>query len=114
MGMLPSASLGPATAGGRNVGLYEPVHGTAPDIAGKGVANPLAAILSAGLLLRYSLNMTDAPAWVEATVQPVLEQGRRTGDIAKPGEQGLGTTQMSDTVVHQLDRCSLRRSRTWW
>src|SRR5439155_1724327 len=66
MGMLPSASLGPAGAGGRNVGLYEPVHGTAPDIAGKGIANPLAAILSAGLLLRYSLNMTEAAGRVEA------------------------------------------------
>ncbi len=103
MGMLPSASLGPAAAGGRNVGLYEPVHGTAPDIAGKGVANPLAAILSAGLLLRYSLNMTDAAAWVEAAVQRVLEQGRRTGDIAKPGEKVLGTREMSDHVVHELE-----------
>src|SRR3989441_2016480 len=103
MGMLPSASLGPAAAGGRNVGLYEPVHGTAPDIAGKGVANPLAAILSAGLLLRYSLNMTAAAAWVEAAVQRVLEQGRRTGDIAKPGEKVLGTREMSDHVVHELE-----------
>src|SRR5690242_9307883 len=100
MGMLPSASLGSRTgAGGGPVGLYEPVHGTAPDIAGKGVANPLAAILSAALLLRYSLNLTDAASRVEAAVQRVLEQGRRTGDIAKPGEKVLGTREMGDHVL---------------
>src|SRR5689334_10063385 len=103
MGMLPSASLGPAGAGGRNVGLYEPVHGTAPDIAGKGVANPLAAILSAGMLLRYSLNMVDAASWIEAAVQRVLEQGRRTGDIARPGDKVLGTREMADHVVRELE-----------
>jgi 3-isopropylmalate dehydrogenase len=103
MGMLPSASLGPAGAGGRNVGLYEPVHGTAPDIAGKGIANPLAAILSAGLLLRYSLNMTEAAGRVEDAVQRVLEQGRRTGDIARPGDKVLGTREMGDHVVHELE-----------
>ena len=103
MGMLPSASLGPAAAGGRNVGLYEPVHGTAPDIAGKGIANPLAAILSAAMLLRYSLNMTEAAGWVDAAVQRVLEQGRRTGDIARPGEKVLGTREMGDHVVRELE-----------
>ena len=103
MGMLPSASLGPAAAGGRNVGLYEPVHGTAPDIAGEGVANPLAAILSAALLLRYSLNMTDAAGWIEAAVQRVLEDGRRTGDIARPGDKTLGTREMGDHVVRALE-----------
>jgi 3-isopropylmalate dehydrogenase len=103
MGMLPSASLGPAASGGRNVGLYEPVHGTAPDIAGKGVANPLAAILSAALLLRYSLNMTDAAGWIEAAVQRVLEDGRRTGDIARPGDKTLGTREMGDHVIRALE-----------
>jgi 3-isopropylmalate dehydrogenase len=103
MGMLPSASLGPASAGGRNVGLYEPVHGTAPDIAGKGVANPLAAILSAGMLLRYSLNMTEAAGWIDAAVQRVLEQGRRTGDIARPGDKVIGTREMGDHVVRELE-----------
>ena len=93
MGMLPSASLGPAAGGGRNVGLYEPVHGTAPDIAGKGIANPLAAIL----------NMTEAAGWVDAAVQRVLEQGRRTGDIARPGEKVLGTREMGDHVVRELE-----------
>src|SRR5215813_6175769 len=103
MGMLPSASLGPAASGGRNVGLYEPVHGTAPDIAGKGVANPIAAILSAALLLRYSLNMTEAAGWIETAVQRVLEQGRRTGDIARPGDKVLGTREMADHVVRELE-----------
>ena len=103
MGMLPSASLGPAAAGGRNVGLYGPVHGTAPDIAGKGVANPLAAILSAGMLLRYSLNMTEAAGWIDAAVQRVLEQGRRTGDIARPGDKVIGTREMGDHVVRELE-----------
>jgi len=103
MGMLPSASLGPAAGGRNNVGLYEPVHGTAPDIAGKGIANPLAAILSAGMLLRYSLNMTEAAGWVDAAVQRVLEQGRRTGDIARPGEKVLGTREMGDHVVRELE-----------
>jgi 3-isopropylmalate dehydrogenase len=103
MGMLPSASLGPAATGGRNVGLFEPVHGTAPDIAGKGVANPLAAILSAGMLLRYSLNMVEAAGWIDAAVQRVLEQGRRTGDIARQGDKVLGTREMGDHVVRELE-----------
>ena len=103
MGMLPSASLGPASANGRNVGLYEPVHGTAPDIAGKGMANPLAAILSAALLLRYSLNMSEAAGWIEAAVQRVLDQGRRTADIARGGDKVLGTREMGDHVVRELE-----------
>jgi 3-isopropylmalate dehydrogenase len=104
MGMLPSASLGSlAGKGGGPVGLYEPVHGTAPDIAGKGIANPLAAILSAGLLLRYSLNMTEAAGWVDAAVRRVLEEGRRTADIAKPGDKTLGTREMGDHVVRALE-----------
>jgi 3-isopropylmalate dehydrogenase len=103
MGMLPSASLGSAAASGGTIGLYEPVHGTAPDIAGKGVANPLAAILSAALLLRYSLNMVDAAGWIEAAVGRVLDDGRRTGDIARPGEKVIGTREMGDHVVRALE-----------
>ena len=80
MGMLPSASLG------GTVGLYEPVHGTAPDIAGQGVANPIAAILSSAMLLRYSLDLVDAAAKVDRAVLRVLEQGYRTADIAVAGE----------------------------
>ncbi len=97
MGMLPSASLG-----GR-VGLYEPVHGTAPDIAGKGIANPIAAILSAAMLLRYSLDRgTDADR-VETAVLRVLEGGHRTGDIASGGSRPLGTRAMADLIIKEVE-----------
>ena len=98
MGMLPSASLG-----GR-VGLYEPVHGTAPDIAGKGVANPIAAILSAGMLLRYSLNLGPDADRVEAAVLHVLEQGHRTMDIRSEGTKPVGTVQMGDLIAQHVER----------
>jgi len=98
MGMLPSASLG-----GR-VGLYEPVHGTAPDIAGKGLANPIAAILSAAMLLRYSLDRGPDADRVEAAVLRVLEQGHRTGDIAAPGSTTAGTREMGDLIARELER----------
>jgi 3-isopropylmalate dehydrogenase len=100
MGMLPSASIG-----GR-VGLYEPVHGTAPDIAGQGIANPIAAILSAAMLLRYSLNMAPQADCIEAAVQQVLEQGHRTRDIAAQGEKAIGTTAMGDLIVRDVERRS--------
>jgi 3-isopropylmalate dehydrogenase len=98
MGMLPSASLG-----GR-VGLYEPVHGTAPDIAGQGIANPIAAILSAGMLLRYSLDRGPDADRVDAAVLRVLEQGHRTADIAGPGERRTGTTEMGDLIAREIER----------
>src|SRR5688572_28160684 len=79
-GMLPSASLG-ATTGERTFGFYEPAGGTAPDIAGKNLANPIAQILSAGLMLRYSFGLNDAAEAVEATVSRVISSGLRTGDI---------------------------------
>src|SRR5947199_3810183 len=105
MGMLPSASLGSlAGAGGGPVGLYEPVHGTAPDIAGQGVANPIAAILSAAMLLRYSLNMTREADRIDAAVRRVLEQGHRTRDIAARGDKALGTREMGDLVVQHVER----------
>jgi len=105
MGMLPSASLGAlAGAGGGPVGLYEPVHGTAPDIAGQGVANPIAAILSAAMLLRYSLNMVREADRVEAAVRRVLEQGHRTRDIAGPKDKALGTKEMGDLIVQHVER----------
>ncbi len=97
IGMLPSASL---DANGK--GLYEPIHGSAPDIAGKGVANPLATILSAALMLRYSLNQEAAARRVEAAVAKVLAQGLRTADIALPGEAKVGTKAMGDAVVSAL------------
>jgi len=98
MGMLPSASLG-----GR-VGLYEPVHGTAPDIAGQGIANPIAAVLSAAMLMRYSLNMGREADRVDAAVSRVLEQGHRTRDIAQPGGKTVGTREMGDLIVSELER----------
>ena len=103
MGMLPSASLGPAGMAGRQFGLYEPVHGTAPDIAGEGIANPIAAILSAALLLRYSLDMGEHADRVEAAVMRVLERGHRTADIAGGGARPLGTNAMTDLIVKEVE-----------
>jgi 3-isopropylmalate dehydrogenase len=97
IGMLPSASLNAS-----NQGLYEPSHGSAPDIAGKGVANPLATILSAAMMLRYSLNQPEAAARIEAAVQAVLESGLRTGDIHSEGCRQVGTREMGDAVAAEL------------
>jgi len=105
MGMLPSASLGAlAGAGVGPVGLYEPVHGTAPDIAGQGIANPIAAILSVAMLLRYSLNMVREADRVETAVRRVLEAGHRTKDIAAAGDKALGTKEMGDLIVQHVER----------
>jgi len=103
MGMLPSASLGAAAAGGRPIGLYEPVHGTAPDIAGQGIANPIAAILSAAMLLRYSLSMAREAERIEAAVRRVLEQGHRTRDIAAAADKVVGTREMGDLIVRAVE-----------
>ncbi|MEY3953799.1 MAG: hypothetical protein RLZZ397_679, partial [Pseudomonadota bacterium] len=97
IGMLPSASLD-----ANNKGLYEPSHGSAPDIAGKGIANPLATILSAAMMLRYSLAMADAADRIEAAVQKVLSQGLRTVDIASEGTQTVNTEAMGNAVVAAL------------
>ena len=97
IGMLPSASLNT-----KNQGLYEPSHGSAPDIAGKGVANPLATILSAAMMLRFSLNQEAAAQRIEAAVQKVLAQGLRTPDIYSEGTTKVGTAQMGDAVVKAL------------
>ena len=94
IGMLPSASLD-----ARNKGLYEPSHGSAPDIAGKGVANPLATILSAAMMLRYSLQQAEAADRIEQAVQAVLSAGLRTGDIWSEGTRKVGTREMGDAVV---------------
>jgi 3-isopropylmalate dehydrogenase len=97
MGMLASASMG------GTVGLYEPVHGTAPDIAGQGIANPIAAVLSAAMLLRYSLDRVDDADRVERAVRRVLEGGHRTRDIAEPGGKTVGTREMGDLIVGALE-----------
>ncbi len=94
IGMLPSASLDK-----HNKGLYEPSHGSAPDIAGKGVANPLATILSAAMMLRFSLNQPAAADRIESAVKAVLSAGLRTGDIWSEGTQKVGTQAMGDAVV---------------
>ncbi|MDP2066098.1 MAG: 3-isopropylmalate dehydrogenase [Burkholderiaceae bacterium] len=97
IGMLPSASLN-----SKNQGLYEPSHGSAPDIAGQGVANPLATILSAAMMLRFSLNQEAAAQRIEAAVQKVLTQGLRTPDLYSEGTTKVGTAQMGDAVVKAL------------
>ena len=97
IGMLPSASLD-----ANNKGLYEPSHGSAPDIAGKGIANPLATILSAAMMLRYSLQQADAADRIESAVSAVLETGLRTVDIASAGTRTVGTREMGDAVVAAL------------
>ncbi|WP_334155155.1 3-isopropylmalate dehydrogenase [Tepidimonas sp.] len=97
IGMLPSASLNE-----RGQGLYEPSHGSAPDIAGKGVANPLATILSAAMMLRFSLKQPEAADRIEAAVQKVLADGLRTADIASEGCTVVGTAAMGDAVVRAL------------
>ncbi|TAK84389.1 MAG: 3-isopropylmalate dehydrogenase [Aquabacterium sp.] len=97
IGMLPSASLN-----AKGQGLYEPSHGSAPDIAGKGVANPLATILSAAMMLRFSLNQEEAASRIERAVQSVLEQGLRTPDIYSEGTKKVGTVEMGEAVVAAL------------
>src|SRR5574337_432464 len=97
IGMLPSASLD-----ANNKGLYEPSHGSAPDIAGKGLANPLATILSAAMMLRYTFNQEATAQKIETAVKRVLAQGYRTGDIYEPGTRRVGTREMGEAVIAAL------------
>jgi 3-isopropylmalate dehydrogenase len=97
LGMLPSASLGEG-----KLGFYEPIHGSAPDIAGKDVANPIGAILSAAMLLRWSLDEEQAATSIESAVSRVLAAGLRTADIASDGQPKVGTTAMADAVLKAL------------
>ena len=99
MGMLPSASLNDGT-----VGLYEPIHGSAPDIAGQDKANPCATILSAAMLLRHSLGLEDEAKSVENAVTRVLMDGLRTGDIAEPGAAAVGTAEMGSAIAAAIDQ----------
>ena len=107
IGMLPSASLD-----NNNKGLYEPSHGSAPDIAGKGVANPLATILSVAMMLRYTLNQPEAADRIDAAVRTVLSAGLRTGDIWSAGAQRVGTREMGDAVVAALVGKTVGKSST--
>lgn len=103
MGNLPSASLGAGlNRHGLPLGLYEPIHGSAPDIAGRGIANPIGTILSAAMLLRHSLGLEAEAAAVEAAVSAVIEAGLRTADLARTGEPGISTTEMAQQISANL------------
>src|SRR6202166_2203040 len=104
LGMLPSASLGPVDRFGRRKALYEPVHGSAPDIAGRGIANPLGSILSVAMMLRLTLNRPDDADLLEKAVGKALSAGARTADIAEPGATKLSTQQMGDAVLNALEQ----------
>ncbi|MDC0196257.1 isocitrate/isopropylmalate family dehydrogenase, partial [Gammaproteobacteria bacterium] len=104
LGMLPSASLGAPNKSGRQAALYEPVHGTAPDIAGQGIANPLAQVLSYSMLLRYSFDMFEDADFIDQAVQNVLGQGLRTGDIMGEGSTKVSTSEMGDAIINELDK----------
>jgi 3-isopropylmalate dehydrogenase len=104
LGMLPSASLGAADSSGRRKALYEPVHGSAPDIAGKDVANPLASILSLAMMLRYSFDLAEEADLLDAAVKDALAGGARTGDIFEPGATRVSTNEMGNRVLQALDK----------
>jgi 3-isopropylmalate dehydrogenase len=104
MGLLPSASLSDVPESGRRTqGFYEPIHGTAPDIAGKGIANPSGSILSVALMLRYSLGLTEEAACIERAVEEVLDSGVRTADIFVEGTTQVSTVDMGDRVVSAIN-----------
>lgn len=104
LGMLPSASLGAPDQNGRRFAVYEPVHGSAPDIAGMNVANPLAAILSFALMLEHSLDMADDGSLIRRAVRAVLDNGLRTADINELGKEPLSTSAMGDALLEKLKR----------
>lgn len=102
LGMLPSASLGAADANGKRKSLYEPVHGSAPDIAGNGIANPIAMLSSLAMCLRYSFNMGEVADKLEGAITSVLDKGLRTGDIMQDGMTKVSTSQMGRAVVEEM------------
>ncbi len=104
LGMLPSATLGAPDASGRRLALYEPIHGSAPDIAGKGVANPLAQVLSFAMLLRHSFGMEEDAALIERACSNVLASGLRTADVMATGTAKVGTTVMGESILRELDK----------
>jgi 3-isopropylmalate dehydrogenase len=103
MGMMPSASLGRRRKDGTGIGLYEPIHGSAPDITGQGKANPLAMILSSAMMLRLSLGMEAEAAAIEAAVDRVISDGYRTPDIAGAGTTVVNTVKMGDLVAERIE-----------
>ena len=104
LGMLPSATLGAPDSSGRRHALYEPIHGSAPDIAGKGIANPMAQMLSFAMLLRYSFDMEEDAALIEQACTNVLASGLRTADVMGPGTAKVGTSVMGESVLRELER----------
>ncbi len=104
LGMLPSATLGPAAASGKRLALYEPIHGSAPDIAGKGIANPMAQIFSFAMLLRYSFGMEEDATLIERACTNVLASGLRTADIMASGTAKVGTNVMGEAILRELDK----------
>ncbi|MGZ8371277.1 MAG: isocitrate/isopropylmalate family dehydrogenase, partial [Caulobacteraceae bacterium] len=104
LGLLPSASLGAPDGSGRRRALYEPIHGSAPDIAGRGIANPLATILSFAMCLRYSLGEPDLAERIEAAARNTLARGLRTPDIAQAGEPTVGSAALTDGLLDELGR----------
>jgi 3-isopropylmalate dehydrogenase len=104
LGMLPSATLGAVQSSGKRHALYEPIHGSAPDIAGKGIANPLGQLLSFAMLLRYSFNMDEDAALIETACTNVLRNGLRTADIMAPGSARVGTGVMGESILRELDK----------
>ena len=112
LGMLPSASLGPVDPYGRRKALYEPVHGSAPDIAGKGIANPLGSILSLAMMLRMTLDRPDDADLLETAVAAALAAGARTADIAEAGVARLSTAQMGDAVLAALEKVAAKQKES--
>ena len=108
LGMLPSASLGPVDKFGRRKALYEPVHGSAPDIAGRGIANPLGSILSVAMMLRMTMNRPEDADLLERAVASALSGGARTADIAEAGAKRLSTQEMGDAVLNALEKVAGR------
>ncbi len=104
LGMLPSASLGAKDASGKRPALYEPVHGSAPDIAGRGIANPIATVASFGMALRYSFGMGKEADLIDASIANVLAKGLRTQDIMQDGMTKVSTAEMGEAIVGELDR----------
>ncbi len=107
MGMLPSASLGTRRTAHGIFGLYEPIHGSAPDIAGQEKANPIAAILTTALLLRHSLGLTQEAEAIEAAVEQSIDDGYRTEDLQEPGKKVLGTKEMGKQIIEQITRVAV-------
>ncbi|PPR44668.1 MAG: hypothetical protein CFH21_00257, partial [Alphaproteobacteria bacterium MarineAlpha5_Bin11] len=106
LGMLPSASLGNIDENGKRAAMYEPVHGSAPDIAGQGKANPLAMIMSFAMMLKYSFDMNEDSELIEKAIQNVLSKGLRTPDIKQGSETAISTKDMGKAVIDELKHLS--------